>query len=301
MTVKIGTRGSKLALWQAEHVKGRLEAEGIEAELVLYKTTGDIQQTQALYQIGQRGLFTKALDDALLRGEVDLAVHSCKDIPTVLPEGLVLTALLKREDPRDVLLARSPEVDLDNLTRTFTVGTGSLRRQALLRHYAPHFEPKVIRGNVDTRVAKLDSGDYDALVLAYAGVKRMGFTDLIVRKLNATTFTPAVGQGAVCVMTHAESPWRGRLRDILNHPATETAVRAERRFLNRLEGGCHTAIFALGTLIGDTLSLSGGLAAEDGSVLHRATVDGPADDPEALGSDLADIMFNQGARKILNG
>ncbi|HHG85122.1 MAG TPA: hydroxymethylbilane synthase [Bacteroidetes bacterium] len=302
MSIKIGTRGSKLALWQANHVKVLLENSGKRAELVLYKTTGDLRQSQPLHTIGEKGLFTKALDDALLNGEVDLAVHSAKDVPTVLPDGLIISAYLQREDPRDVLLALSPEVDLDNLSREFVVGTSSLRRVALLRHYAPHFKPRDIRGNVDTRMAKLEAGEYDALVLAYAGVKRMGFTDKIVRKLRVSTFTPAVGQGAIAVMTNQNNQQVNEMvRSLLNHPVTEDSVKSERSFLRKLEGGCHTPIFALATWVNGNLSLSGGVAAEDGSTLFRETIEGPAAHAEKIGVSLAEIILNKGARKILNG
>lgn len=298
--VRIGTRGSKLALWQANHVKDLLEAGGIQSELVLYKTTGDRVQDRPLHEIGERGLFTKALDEALMTGEVDLAVHSSKDLPSTPPEGLALSAVLHREDPRDVLLAIDPEVDLDNFTREFTVGTSSLRRQALLRHYAPHFKPSSIRGNVDTRVAKLQSGEFDAIVLAYAGVKRMGLTHLIRRKLNATTFTPAVAQGAVGVVTRAGDPLVPQLRAVLNDEPAEVAVTAERAFLRRLEGGCHTPVFALATAIGNTLSIEGGVAALDGSRLIRERLDGHTADAEALGYQLADTVLSLGAKQLLH-
>ena len=166
MALRIGTRGSKLALWQANRVKDLLSAEGIASELVLYKTTGDINQSRPLHLIGEKGLFTKALDEAQLRGEVDLTVHSSKDLPSVLPEGLEIGAFLKREDPRDVLLAEAEDVDLDNFNRQLVIGTSSLRRGAFLRHYLPHCEVKLIRGNVDTRLAKMRAGEYDGILLA---------------------------------------------------------------------------------------------------------------------------------------
>jgi hydroxymethylbilane synthase len=278
-----------------------MEAKGESAEIVIYKTTGDIDQERPLHLIGEKGLFTKALDEGLMNGEVDLAVHSSKDIPTGLPEGMEVCAFLKREDPRDVLLALDPVVDLDNHSREFVVGTSSLRRIAFIAHYAPQFKTKLIRGNVDTRIAKMESGEYDALILAYAGVKRMGRTDRMIRKLNVNTFTPAVGQGAIGVTARIGDKTGQRAAEILNHEETSQAVRAERAFLRRLEGGCHAPIFGLGTVVKGNLSLSGGVAAEDGSVIYRETVEGPVESAEELGINLADIILNKGARKILNG
>lgn len=301
MTIRIGTRGSQLALWQAHHVQSLLEGAGYDTEIVLYKTTGDIQQGKPLHTIGERGLFTKALDEGLLKGEIDLAVHSSKDMPSRAPEGLAIAAFLKREDPRDVLLAIDPEVDLDNFNRRLVIGTGSLRRQALLGHYAGHCEVKPIRGNVDTRVKKLEAGEYDGIVLAYAGVKRMGMTHLIRRKLNVNTFTPAVGQGAVAVAMQTDHPLRSRLHELLDHGPTSGALRAERAFLYRLEGGCHTPAFALATTVEGRLSIQGGVASLDGSVVLRDHCEGPVDQAEQIGVQLAELLLLQGATDILNG
>jgi hydroxymethylbilane synthase len=301
MKIKIGTRGSKLALWQANHVKALLEANGFTAELVLYTTTGDLQLSLPLHEIGDKGLFTKALDDAMLRDEIDIAVHSAKDLPTELPAGIALSAIMRREDPRDVLLSRGEEFDLDNLAQGITVGTSSLRRQALLRHYLPHVELVPMRGNVDTRVAKMFAGDCDALILAYAGVKRMGLTHLVTRKLNVSTFTPAVGQGAIGITMPVGHPATERLRAVVNDDDTESAVLAERAFLRTLEGGCHSAIFALGTVVAGSLSLSGGVAAQDGSQVLRANLDAAQADAEATGVQLAQILLQKGARIIVHG
>lgn len=301
MTIKIGTRGSQLALWQANHVKSLLEASGRAAELVLYKTTGDIQQEKPLHAIGEKGLFTKALDEALLAGEVDLVVHSSKDMPSKPPEGTEIAAFLKREDPRDVLLATDPEVDLDNFNRKLIIGTGSVRRQALLGKYAPHCEIKPIRGNVDTRVRKMESGEYDGIILAYAGVKRMGLTNLVRRKLNVNTFTPAVGQGAVAVAMRTEGSLNAEIRALLDHRPTSAALQAERAFLHKLDGGCHTPIFALATLVEDRLSMHGGVASLDGSLVLRETAEGPVQNATAVGLQLAELLLLKGATDILNG
>jgi hydroxymethylbilane synthase len=301
MNIKIGTRGSKLALWQANHVKALLEASGFTAELVLYTTTGDLQQSKPLHEIGDKGLFTKALDDAMLRGEIDVAVHSAKDLPTVLPDGIALSAIMRREDPRDVLLSASEEFDLDNVRSGITVGTSSLRRMALIAHYLPHVRLVPMRGNVDTRVAKMLAGDCDALVLAYAGVKRMGLTHLVTRKLNVSTFTPAVGQGAIGVTMPVDHAATAAVQDVLHDVDTASAVLAERAFLRTLEGGCHSAIFALGTVVGSTLSIMGGVAAKDGSEVLRAQLDASPSDAETVGIQLAEILLQKGARTIVHG
>lgn len=302
MGLKIGTRGSKLALWQANLVKDLLEAGGHAAELVLYKTTGDIQQSQPLHKIGEKGLFTKALDEAQLRGEVDLVVHSSKDLPSVLPDGLEIGAFLKREDPRDVLLAVEEDVDLDNLSRKLIIGTSSLRRGAFLRHYLPHCEVKLIRGNVDTRVAKMEAGEYDGILLAYAGVKRMGMTGLIRRKLNVGTFTPAVGQGAIAVTVRSGEPALLEIiRPVLNHTETEYAVQAERALLRTLEGGCSTPIFGLATVQAETLSMHGGVARTDGTEILRDQIEGHVSEADQLGQRLANLLKSKGATLILNG
>jgi hydroxymethylbilane synthase len=301
MTIRIGTRGSKLALWQANHVKKVLEAGGYSAELVLYTTKGDLQQTQPLHKIGDKGLFTQALDDAMLAGEIEMAVHSAKDLPTKLPEGISLAAILQREDPRDVLLSPGEEIDLDNLERPITVGTSSLRRTALIQHYLPHVKVVPMRGNVDTRVEKMLRGDCDALLLAYAGVKRMGLSHMVTRKLNVSTFTPAVGQGAIGITMPEGHPETEAMRQLLNHAATEHAVLAERAFLRTLEGGCQSAIFALGTVVGETLSLDAGIASEDGQTVMREHADCHVGDAEAVGKSLAIRLLDKGARNILHG
>jgi hydroxymethylbilane synthase len=301
MHLRVGTRGSKLALWQAHHVKDVLEQRGATVELVLYTTTGDLQQSQPLHTIGGQGLFTKALDDAMLNDEIDLAVHSAKDLPTQLPDGIALVAISKREDPRDVLLSRGEALDLDNLSSPITIGTSSLRRIALIRHYLPHVQLVPMRGNVDTRVQKMLAGECDALVLAYAGVKRMGLTHLVTRKLNVSTFTPAVGQGALGItMLEGHAGW-DVVRSALNDAEAEAAVVAERAFLRVLEGGCHSAVFSLGTVVGGTLTLLGGVAAEDGSLVLRDQLDGPSEEGPALGIRLADSLLDKGARTILHG
>ena len=293
MNLKIGTRGSKLALWQAEWVKGELSKHGSASDLVLYKTQGDRNQKEALSRIGGSGLFTKALDDALLSGEIDLAVHSAKDMTSSLPDGLSIVAFMKREDPRDVLLSTDASLDLDNLAQPIVVGTSSVRRQAFLGHYAPHVSVRNIRGNVDTRIAKMQSGEYDGIVLAYAGVKRLGLTDLIVRKLNVSTFTPSPGQGAVAVVTRSDHPAFNQIKRFLNHSLTEIAVRCERAFLRTIDGGCSIPVFGLATVVGETLSFHAGMARPEENRIVREALDGKIDEAEQIGKEVGNKVLTK--------
>lgn len=286
MQAKIGTRGSKLALWQANLVKDLLMAEGIVAEIEKIKSQGDLVQSIPLHEIGMPGIFTHALDLALIADEVDLAVHSAKDMPSVLPEALEIVAFLKREDPRDVLLGMSEEVHLENFSRTWVIGTSSLRRTAFLKHYFDHVEVKDIRGNVDTRIAKMEAGEYDGIVLAYAGVKRLGLERYIVQKFNLSTFTSAIGQGAIAVVCKKDYKYKDQLRTALNHPVTEYALRCERAFLRTIDGGCKTPAFAHANVMGESLSVRGGIAAEDGSVIHRHVMEGLIGDAPQIGIEL---------------
>lgn len=292
MLVRIGTRGSQLAMWQATHVSQYLASQGWETEFVEVSTHGDQQQDAPLYQLGSVGLFTKALDDALLRGDCDIAVHSAKDLPSMPTEGIDLLAFLQREDVRDVLLGRSEEVHLENFSRPLVIGTSSVRRRALLTHHFPGIQLKNIRGNVDTRLRKMTEGEYDGIVLAMAGVKRLGLTRHIVQKFNPHALTPAVGQGAIAVACRRGYEHQAALRAILNHVPTEYALRAERAFLRALRGGCSTPAFALATLVGATLTMTAGLAEEDGSRVYRQTLDGPAAGAESLGEQIAAYILS---------
>ena len=211
-------------------------------------------------------------------------------------------AFLKREDPRDVLIAENPEVDLDNFNQRMVIGTSSLRRGAFLRYYSPHCEVKSIRGNVDTRVEKMRSGAYDGIILAYAGVKRMGMAHLIRRKLRVHTFTPAVGQGAIGVTVRAgDTATLNQVRPILLHEGTGHALVAERAYLRRMQGGCQTPIFALATVQADTISMQGGVATVNGSQILRDEVEGHVAEAAELGLELAEKLISMGASEILNG
>ena len=247
--------------------------------------------------MGSVGVFTRALDDALLAGEIDLAVHSAKDIPSTIPNELEIVAFLKRENPREVLLGASKEVQLENLSRPWCIGTSSVRRKAQLAYFAPHIQVKDIRGNLNTRLKKLQSGEYDGILLAYAGVKRMGWEHLITQKLNVQSFVPAVGQGAVAVVSRKDYDHFEKVKSLLNHKATEWAIRAERSFLRTMQGGCHSPVFGLATLVQDHLSITGGISALDGKRMVKKTLDGPATNGQELGTQLArevleDIQIN---------
>lgn len=282
-----------MALWQAHHVQHLLEKAGVRATCHVVKTTGDLTQDRPLHQLGTVGIFTKALDEALHREEVDIAVHSAKDMPAVLEEGLELLAILKREDPRDVLLAASPDVSLENLTRPLVIGTSSLRRAAFLKHFAPHITVKDIRGNVDSRLEKMRSGAYDGILLAYAGVRRMKLESWIVQKLNVHTFTPAVGQGAVAVVCRQAFAHQATLREVLNHRPTELCVRSERSYLKTVAGGCSVPVFGLANLTGEALTLSAGIAAKDGQRIFRHNAEGTASRAEAIGEAVGKEILAQ--------
>lgn len=288
MVVRIGTRNSTLALWQAEKVKEKLQAAGIDAGLVHVSTTGDQVQGKPLHQIGTPGLFTRALDEALLAGKIDLAVHSAKDIPSAFPSALSILAFLKREDPRDVLLASSEEGQLENFSASITVGTSSLRRRAFIAHYFPHARVKDIRGNVDTRLKKMLDGEYDAIMLAYAAVKRMALEGYMVQKFHPQRIVPAVGQGAIAVMGRREDQVRlGKVRETLNHLLTEQAVTCERAFLKAIQGGCQVPVFGLATVFQDQISLTAGMAANDGKELFQMSREGRIEAGESMGIQLA--------------
>lgn len=299
--IKIGTRASRLARWQADWVQTHLEQAGYPVEMVLIQTIGDQMLETSISKIGEKGVFTRALDEALVAGTIDMAVHSAKDIPTEFPDELAIVAVMRREDPRDVLLALSEDVHFENLSRSFRIGTSSLRRQAFMRNYFPTHEVVELRGNLDTRLEKLKRGEYDGILLAYAGVVRAGFKQYIRQRFPVSIFSPAVAQGAVGVMTRQNHPLNSEFKSILNDTTAETEVTAERAFLNRMNGGCHAPIFGLATLTADTLSLAGGIADLNGSGVIRHEVSGPASQASQLGVRLADLVLSSGGKEYLNG
>ena len=301
MRVVVGTRGSKLALWQTKHVAGLLRAGSpdLEVEVKTIQTRGDVVRDRALSQVGGKGLFVKEIENALLSGEIDLAVHSLKDMPTEQPEGLTLGAILERADPRDALVVRTGQGSLDDLPRGARVGTSSLRRRAQLLAARPDLEVLDLRGNVDTRLRKLREGQYEAVVLAAAGLARLGFEAAASQALPVDVMLPAVGQGALCVEIRAEDGATQALLSMLDHTATRWATMAERALLRRLEGGCQVPIGAYGQEDGGQLVLQGMVAALDGSRIVRDEIQGPAKEAEALGAALAERLLASGGREIL--
>lgn len=299
-TIVIGTRGSKLALWQANWVKKELEKKypGIEVTLEKIKTTGDKITDVPLAKVGGKGLFVKEIEEALLEGRVDLAVHSMKDVPTFFPDGLALRCITEREDPRDALFSRN-DVLLKDLPEGAKVGTSSLRRQAQLLHLRPDFEILQLRGNLDTRLKKLDDGVYDAIILAGAGVRRLGWDDRITEFIDVEISLPAIGQGALGIETRVDDEEVNEIVDFFNHPYTSDCVRAERALLKRLEGGCQVPIAAYGILDGDALRLTGLVASTDGKTIVKDILQGPRDDAEAIGTTLAEKLLEDGAYDIL--
>lgn len=287
MEVRIGTRNSQLALWQTGQVCELLEASGIGTHTVEIQSEGDLNQREALHALGSTGIFTRALDEALIEQTIDIAVHSAKDIPSNLPPELEIIAFLKRENPKEVLVATRPEVKLENFAQTWTIGTSSVRRKAQLAHFAPHVQVKDIRGNLNTRRKKLESGQYDGILLAYAGVKRMGWEHLITQSLNVHAFVPAVGQGSVAVVARKGYEHSSSVKKLLNHTPTEWAIVSERSFLATMQGGCHSPIFGLASTTQEVLTLTGGILSLDGKHLVKKMVEGKVTDGKELGKRLA--------------
>jgi hydroxymethylbilane synthase len=302
---RIGTRGSALAIWQTEQVRARLRARGFETERVEIKTTGDLAKEIPLSQIGSRALFTKQIDDALLEGRIDLAVHSLKDLPTELPVGITLSAVGEREDPRDALVGRS-QISWSQLPPGATIGTSSLRRRAQLLSARPDFRIVDLRGNVETRIAKLDAQpEWNAIVLATAGLLRLQLGHRIGERLDPELMLPAPGQGALAVTVRSQDagPYSAA-REALHHPATSITVAAERAFLRRLEGGCQVPVAAYAELDGDRsrLRLHGRVIALGGemAVEGREEAEVPDDVSAAeLGNRLAERLLKMGAAEVL--
>ncbi len=299
--LRLGTRGSRLALWQAHWVRDRLRAipGGPSVEIVEIQTAGDRIQHIALSEVGGRDFFTKDIEMALLDDRVDLAVHSLKDLATQQPDGLGLSAVMERADARDALLTRDGR-GLAELPAGSRVGTSSLRRRAFLAALRPDLEAADLRGNVPTRVGRLDDGDYDALLLASAGLDRLGLGHRISERLATDGFTPAPAQGAVGIQIRDNDTGTHHWVSQLEHRATRIATDAERVFLRVLEGGCQVPVGALARIGGNRLSLTGRVASLDGATSLFATVEGSPDDPEALGEGLARRMIDDGAAEILD-
>lgn len=299
--VRIGTRGSALALAQTAWVEAKLQARYPEAKIesVIIKTSGDRFVDTAIQAMGGKGVFTKEIEDALLANEIDLAVHSMKDLPTELGAGLTVAAVPAREDPRDVLASRGAK-KLSELSSGATIGTGSLRRRAQILHHRPNLSVVPIRGNIDTRLKKLDAGQVDALIMAAAGLKRIGREDRIVEFVPQEICVSAVAQGALALESREDDSLREQL-SFLHHEVTFSEVSAERSFLRRLGGGCYVPVGARATVAGNELKIVGVVANPDGSSLCRGEIAGRVDTASELGRELADRLLHQGADKILAG
>lgn len=296
----IGTRDSQLALWQAEWVLQRLQKihPHHTFRVVGMKTTGDKILDVALAKIGDKGLFTKELEQALLRRDIDLAVHSMKDLPTRLPDGLIIGAVCKREYPGDVLIAKSG-LTLDKLPAAARIGTSSLRRCAQLLHYRPDLKLEPVRGNLTTRLSKLHIQNLDAIILAFAGVYRLGLEREITQMIPYDICLPAVGQGSIGIETRRDDDSISAVVESLNHPPSRAAITAERSLMRELEGGCQVPIGALGTVKNDQLALEGTVAALDGITVVRSRVAGSTSKAHELGRELAAKLLAMGAGEIL--
>jgi hydroxymethylbilane synthase len=294
--IVIGSRGSQLALWQAHWVESQLTALGETCRIEIIKTTGDKVTDVPLAKVGGKGLFTKEIEDALLAGSVDVAVHSLKDMPTGLPEGLTLQAVPAREDARDAMVGRK----LDELPPGARVGTSSLRRSAQLRAIRPDLAIETIRGNLDTRLRKLDEGQFDAIVLAAAGLRRLGWAARIAELLPESICCPAVGQGALAIETRNDEGVGATVCRRLDDAAARAAVTAERALLGALGGGCQVPIGAHASVSDGRLSMRAVVVAPDGSAIVRGVREGASSDAASLGEDLAGELLAHGARAILD-
>jgi hydroxymethylbilane synthase len=301
--LRIGSRGSQLALWQANHISALLRARGHEVEIEIIHTTGDKITDVPLAMVGTKGglgkgIFTKEIEEALAAGRVDLAVHSLKDLPTELPTGFEIAAITERQDPRDAFCSRHYG-KVEDLPQRARVGTSSLRRQAQLKAIRPDLDIHPLRGNVDTRLRKLEQGEYDAIILASAGLKRLGKTSLIKQVIPAEVMCPAAGQGALGIeIREGDSATRHPL-EFLNDPAARAATTCERALLNRLGGGCQVPIGAFAEMRNGKLHLEAIVADPDGSKLLRESRDGYLSDPAQLGNNVGETLLSRGGDEIL--
>jgi hydroxymethylbilane synthase len=291
----IGSRGSKLALWQANHIQDRLASLGYECRIEIIQTTGDKFQSGPLKEIGNKGLFTKEIEEALLDGRVDLAVHSLKDMPTALPAGLQIAATPEREDPRDVIIGRK----LRDLAPGSRIGTGSLRRMAQLSAARPDVSVQPIRGNVDTRLRKLDEGQIDAIVLAAAGLNRLGWSARIAEHLPVEIMCPAVGQGALAIETRADGGEAMQACVRLNDETTFNCISAERAVLSELGGGCQVPVGAHASISNGRLHVRAIVISPDGTALVRREAEGAPADATQIGNALGRDLLDAGGRDIL--
>jgi hydroxymethylbilane synthase len=299
--IRIGTRGSKLALWQACFIKSEIERlfPDLDVELKIIKTTGDRITDRPLAMVGGKGLFVKEIENALLARDIDLAVHSMKDMPGELPEGLAIGAVPKRENPFDVLISKDKCL-LSDYKQGAKIGTSSLRRASQIKHVRPDITIVSIRGNLDTRIRKLKSGEYDAIVLAAAGLRRLDQENEITEYLDETVMTPAVGQGALCIETRENDGDIALIMERLDHHDTRICVTGERAFLKQIEGSCHIPVACFGKIVDmDKVMLTAVVASEDGKQLIKEQIISPKDKVENSGQALASQILEKGGKKIL--
>ncbi len=301
MTIKIISRKSLLAMWQTETIAKQLNQSGMETEITKMETKGDKILDRSIAKIGSKGVFTEELEERLAGGLSDIAVHSAKDMQSQLPEGFELIAFSKREKVNDVLLSNDSTITLEDTSRKIHIGTSSVRRIAFLNHFYPHLETVEMRGNLQTRIKKMKDGNCDALMLAYAGVKRMGYDGMIIKTFKETEFIPPVGQGCIAIeaSTHLSADKKKQIRECLNDSLSEYCLLAERAFLRKLEGGCSIPAFALARLDGDTVTVNGGLASIDGSKILRGEQAGDKESAEELGDRLGMYILENGGREML--
>ena len=288
-------------MWQTETVARRLGEAGMATAIIAMETIGDKVLDTTIAKIGSKGVFTAELEEQLASGATDIAVHSAKDMQSQLPEGFALIAFTEREKVNDVLLSHDKTVDIADASRPLVVGTSSVRRRAFLRHFYPHVRIVEMRGNLQTRLRKMEEGVCDALMLAYAGVKRMGYDNLIVKEFDEREFVPPVGQGCIAIEAAAslDAEKMAKIRACLNNPESETCLLAERAFLKKLEGGCSIPAFGHAILEGGEIVLTAGLASLDGATILRTTDRGPAGKPAALGEKVGEYILAHGGREML--
>ncbi len=298
-TIRIGTRGSKLAMWQANHVASLIAPSGFRTEIVPIETRGDKILNVTIAKIGGKGVFTEEIEEQLLAGTIDIAVHSAKDIASSIPDELELLAFTEREIVNDVVISKFEDFHLEN--DNITIGTSSARRVAFVRHFYPAAHTVPVRGNLQTRLAKLEAGNCDALILAYAGVHRMGYDHLITERIETSYFVPPVGQGSIVVETHKKLSFEKKeiIRRWVNHEETEYCLRTERAFLKKLEGGCSIPSFGYAWLDGSTVNLKAGIISLDGSEIVKIKRAAPVEDGKDLGKSVAQEVLALGGDKIL--
>lgn len=299
-TIRIGTRGSKLALWQANHIAGLIQPSGYRTEIIPIETKGDKILDVSIAKIGSKGVFTEEIEEKLLQGSIDIAVHSAKDLSSQMPDELELIAFTEREVVNDVVISNKQDFRLGH--ENITLGTSSTRRVAFVKHFYPQANTVSIRGNLQTRLAKMEEGHCDALILAFAGVHRMGYDHLITEKIETSYFVPPVGQGSIAVECHKKLSFEKKevITRWVNHPATEDCIRAERAFLKTLEGGCSIPSFGYAWMEGPLITLKAGIISLDGRELIKIKRSSSVEDGKELGKSIANEVLAKGGDRILS-